>query len=171
VRIVDSGAFKVSTTVAMAMVTCSSGRDFENCIGTPMPDEWQYYVSGRGRMTVVATGNRARTVDFQAGDVGYVEKTLLHYMNLPLIVDANRRRDHGDHLDRRGPAKPHRVPGTLRRVRAAPRRRAHARAPGEEDRRRERGRGRGCARARSLAIGVRVPRHVGPSGAPGRRRS
>lgn len=31
-------------------------------------------------MTVVATGNRARTMDFQAGDVGYVEKTLLHYI-------------------------------------------------------------------------------------------
>jgi len=31
-------------------------------------------------MTVVATGNRARTLDFQAGDVGYVQKTLLHYI-------------------------------------------------------------------------------------------
>jgi oxalate decarboxylase len=31
-------------------------------------------------MTVVATGNKARTMDFQAGDVGYVEKTLLHYV-------------------------------------------------------------------------------------------
>jgi oxalate decarboxylase len=29
---------------------------------------------------VVATGNRARTLDFQEGDVGYVEKTLLHYV-------------------------------------------------------------------------------------------
>ena len=31
-------------------------------------------------MTVVSTGNRARTMDFQAGDVGYVQKTLLHYI-------------------------------------------------------------------------------------------
>jgi oxalate decarboxylase len=31
-------------------------------------------------MTVVATANKARTLDFQAGDVGYVEKTLLHYI-------------------------------------------------------------------------------------------
>jgi oxalate decarboxylase len=31
-------------------------------------------------MTVVSTGNKARTMDFQAGDVGYVEKTLLHYV-------------------------------------------------------------------------------------------
>jgi oxalate decarboxylase len=31
-------------------------------------------------MTVVDTGNKARTMDFQAGDVGYVEKSLLHYV-------------------------------------------------------------------------------------------
>jgi oxalate decarboxylase len=39
-----------------------------------------YFMKGKGRMTVVATGNKARTMDFQAGDVGYVEKTLLHYI-------------------------------------------------------------------------------------------
>jgi oxalate decarboxylase len=31
-------------------------------------------------MTVVATDNKARTMDFRAGDVGYVEKSLLHYV-------------------------------------------------------------------------------------------
>jgi mannose-6-phosphate isomerase-like protein (cupin superfamily) len=31
-------------------------------------------------MTVFATGGRARTMDFQAGDVGYVLKTLPHYV-------------------------------------------------------------------------------------------
>jgi oxalate decarboxylase len=31
-------------------------------------------------MTVVATGNKARTMDFQEGDVGYVQKSLLHYV-------------------------------------------------------------------------------------------
>jgi oxalate decarboxylase len=31
-------------------------------------------------MTVFATGGRARTMDFQAGDVGYVQKTLPHYV-------------------------------------------------------------------------------------------
>jgi len=29
---------------------------------------------------VVATGNLGRTLDFQEGDVGYVENTLLHYI-------------------------------------------------------------------------------------------
>jgi oxalate decarboxylase len=31
-------------------------------------------------MTIFATGGRARTMDFQAGDVGYVLKTLPHYV-------------------------------------------------------------------------------------------
>jgi oxalate decarboxylase len=31
-------------------------------------------------MTVVATGQRARTMDFEAGDVGYVQQTLAHYI-------------------------------------------------------------------------------------------
>ncbi len=79
VRIVDSSRFKVSTTVAMAMVTVHPG-GLRELHWHPNADEWQYYVSGTGRMTVVATGNRARTMDFQAGDVGYVEKTLLHYI-------------------------------------------------------------------------------------------
>lgn len=43
-------------------------------------DEWQYYMSGKARMTIVGTGARARTMDFEAGDVGYVEKTLPHYI-------------------------------------------------------------------------------------------
>ena len=79
VRIVDSSLFKASTTVAMAMVTVHPG-GLRELHWHPNADEWQYYISGQGRMTVVATGNRARTLDFQAGDVGYVQKTLLHYI-------------------------------------------------------------------------------------------
>jgi len=79
VRIVDSSKFKASTTVAMAMVTVHPG-GLRELHWHPNADEWQYYLSGKGRMTVVATGNKARTMDFQEGDVGYVEKTLLHYI-------------------------------------------------------------------------------------------
>jgi oxalate decarboxylase len=79
VRIVDSSKFTVSTTVAMAMVTVHPG-GLRELHWHPNADEWQYYISGKGRMTVVATANKARTLDFQAGDVGYVEKTLLHYI-------------------------------------------------------------------------------------------
>src|SRR5438270_6501725 len=78
VRIVDSKNFKVTTT-AMAMVTVHPG-GMRELHWHPNADEWQYYIAGKGRMTVVATGNRARTMDFQEGDVGYVQKTLLHYI-------------------------------------------------------------------------------------------
>jgi oxalate decarboxylase len=79
VRIVDSSTFKASTTIAMAMVTVRPG-GLRELHWHPNADEWQYYIAGKGRMTVVATGNRARTMDFQAGDVGYVQKSLLHYI-------------------------------------------------------------------------------------------
>jgi oxalate decarboxylase len=78
VRIVDSRNFKVTTT-AMAMVTVKPG-GLRELHWHPNADEWQYYIAGKGRMTVVATGNKARTMDFQEGDVGYVQKTLLHYI-------------------------------------------------------------------------------------------
>jgi len=78
VRIVDSRNFEGCTT-AMAMVTVHPG-GLRELHWHPNADEWQYYISGKGRMTVVATGNKARTMDFQEGDVGYVQKTLLHYI-------------------------------------------------------------------------------------------
>jgi oxalate decarboxylase len=79
VRIVDSKKFKASTTVAMAMVTVHPG-GMRELHWHPNGDEWQYYVAGKARMTVVATGNLGRTMDFQEGDVGYVQNTLLHYI-------------------------------------------------------------------------------------------
>jgi len=78
VRVVDSHNFKVTTT-AMALVTVHPG-GLRELHWHPNADEWQYYISGKGRQTIVSAGNRARTMDFQAGDVGYVEKTLLHYI-------------------------------------------------------------------------------------------
>jgi len=79
VRIIDSSTFKASTNVAMAMVTVHPG-GLRELHWHPNADEWQYYIAGKARMTVVATGGRARTMDFQEGDVGYVEKNLLHYI-------------------------------------------------------------------------------------------
>jgi oxalate decarboxylase len=46
----------------------------------PDADEWQYFIQGTGRMTVFNTGPAAQTVDFNPGDVGYVEKNLGHYI-------------------------------------------------------------------------------------------
>jgi oxalate decarboxylase len=78
-RIIDSNKFKVSTTVAAAIVTVRPG-GLRELHWHPNADEWQYYMAGKGRMTVFATGGRARTADFETGDVGYVLKTLPHYI-------------------------------------------------------------------------------------------
>jgi oxalate decarboxylase len=44
----------------------------------PNADEWQYYVRGRKRMTLFHNKPASRTADFNAGDMGYVPKTLGH---------------------------------------------------------------------------------------------
>ena len=46
----------------------------------PNADEWQYWVRGQGRMTVFNTGPHAMTADFNPGDIGYVKKSLGHYI-------------------------------------------------------------------------------------------
>jgi oxalate decarboxylase len=78
VKIVDRSNFPV-TNMAAAIVRLKSG-GLRELHWHPNEDEWQYYVSGRGRMTVFAAGGHARTMDFQAGDVGYVEQSMPHYV-------------------------------------------------------------------------------------------
>ena len=79
VRIVDSSSFPVSTTIAAALVEVDPG-GMRELHWHPNVDEWQYYISGRGRMTVFAASGKARTFDYQAGDVGYVPFAMGHYI-------------------------------------------------------------------------------------------
>lgn len=79
VRIIDSGIFKVATNISAAIVTVKPG-GIRELHWHPNADEWQYYFGGKGRMTVFTSGGRARTMDFESGDVGYVQKTLPHYV-------------------------------------------------------------------------------------------
>jgi len=79
VRIVDSGVFKASKTIAAAIVTVHPG-GIRELHWHQNADEWQYYFGGKGRMTVFGTGGRARTMDFESGDVGYVQQALPHYI-------------------------------------------------------------------------------------------
>lgn len=78
VRIVDSSVFPASSTIAMAFVEVEPG-GMRELHWHPNGDEWQYYISGQGRMSVF-TANKARTFDFQAGDVGYVPFAYGHYV-------------------------------------------------------------------------------------------
>ena len=79
VRITDSSNFPVSTTIAAARVEVEPGA-LRELHWHPNADEWQYFLSGRGRMTVFASGGKARTFDYQAGDVGYVPFAMGHYV-------------------------------------------------------------------------------------------
>lgn len=79
VRIADSSNFLVSKTIAVAMVTVEPG-GMREMHWHPNADEWQYYVRGKARMTVFNTGPQAMTADFNPGDIGYIKKSLGHYI-------------------------------------------------------------------------------------------
>ena len=79
VRIVDSTLFKVSTTIAAALVTLEPG-GLRELHWHPNADEWQFYIRGKGRMTSFPGGGKARTMDFQKGDVGVMQQSLGHYI-------------------------------------------------------------------------------------------
>jgi oxalate decarboxylase len=79
VRIVDAGNFPIATDVAAAIVEVAPN-SMREIHWHPNADEWQYYISGSGRMTVFASQDSSRTFDFRAGDVGYVPKSMSHYV-------------------------------------------------------------------------------------------
>jgi oxalate decarboxylase len=78
VKIVDGKNFPV-TNIAAALVRLKPG-GLREMHWHPLSDEWQYYVSGKGRMTVFDSGAKARTMDFQTGDVGYIDVSRPHYI-------------------------------------------------------------------------------------------
>ena len=79
VRIVDSRNFPAASTIAAALVEIEPGA-MREMHWHPNNDEWQYYIAGSGRMTVFASEGKARTFDYQAGDVGYVPFAMGHYI-------------------------------------------------------------------------------------------
>lgn len=76
-RIVDSTNFTISKKIAAAMLTIRPGA-MREMHWHPNGSEWQYWMQGKGRMTVVTTGATARTMDFRANDVGYVPSMAGH---------------------------------------------------------------------------------------------
>jgi oxalate decarboxylase len=79
VRIVDTRNFPISTDIAAALVEVQPGHMRETH-WHPRSDEWQYYIDGQARMTVFAAQGNARTFDYRAGDVGYVPKSMPHFV-------------------------------------------------------------------------------------------
>jgi oxalate decarboxylase len=79
VRIMDSTLFPAATTITAALVEVEPG-GMRQLHWHPNADEWQYHVAGQARITVFASGGAAQTFDYQAGDVGYVPRSMPHYL-------------------------------------------------------------------------------------------
>jgi len=79
VRVVDSHNFPASKSIAAGLVTIKPG-GLRELHWHPNASEWQFYIAGKGRMTVFMPPGRARTMDFNANDVGYVPAVAGHYI-------------------------------------------------------------------------------------------
>ena len=79
VRVVDSRNFPVSKNVAAALVTLKPGA-LRELHWHPNADEWQFWLAGKGRMSIVMNEGKARTMDFNANDVGFVPRVATHYV-------------------------------------------------------------------------------------------
>lgn len=79
IRIVDSRNFPVSKNIAGAHITLRPGA-LRELHWHPNAQEWQFWMAGKGRMTVVMNEGRARTMDFNANDVGIVPRVAGHYI-------------------------------------------------------------------------------------------
>ena len=79
IRIVDSRNFTISRNVAAAYVVVKPGA-MRELHWHQNADEWQFWISGKGRMTLFANHSDARTIDFNPSDVGYAPATLPHYI-------------------------------------------------------------------------------------------
>jgi len=71
IRIVDSHNFPVAKNVAAALDIIKPG-GMRELHWHPNASEWQFYIAGKGRMTVFMPVGSARTVDVNANDVGLV---------------------------------------------------------------------------------------------------
>jgi oxalate decarboxylase len=78
-RLVSQRQFPISTTVTGALMQIKPGA-LREPHWHPNADEWQYYISGRARLSVFGSHGRVRTEEFNAGDVGYVPQGYGHWI-------------------------------------------------------------------------------------------
>lgn len=78
VKTIDSRNFPVTTLSALIIEIEPGG--MREMHWHPDADEWQYYIEGEARMTVFDATSKARTFNYRAGDVGFVPRTLGHYI-------------------------------------------------------------------------------------------
>ena len=93
-RLVSQREFPISVTMTGALMRIKPG-GMRELHWHPNADEWQYYLSGRARMSVFGSHGRVRMEQFAAGDVGYVPQGYGHYIenagseDLELLIVLN----------------------------------------------------------------------------------
>jgi oxalate decarboxylase len=78
-RVVDSSIFPASKAITAALVRIKPG-GIRELHWHPNASEWQYWIAGTGRMTVFVSNGKARTMNFNANDVGFVPAVAGHYI-------------------------------------------------------------------------------------------
>ena len=79
VRIIDVRNFPASERVCTALVTVKPG-GMRELHWHPTVSEWQFWIKGKGRMTVFNAREDARTMDFRPNDVGCGPAMAGHYI-------------------------------------------------------------------------------------------
>lgn len=79
IRILDHENFPACSTIAAALVEVEPGA-MREIHWHSNADELQYYIKGKARMTVFKPGPKARTFNYQAGDIGYIPVGDFHYV-------------------------------------------------------------------------------------------
>jgi len=79
VYIASSKEFPISKTITGVIEIVKPGAVRE-LHWHPNANEWQYYISGTGRMTVFSSHGHAQTSDFAPTDIGYVPQGFGHYI-------------------------------------------------------------------------------------------
>ena len=79
VKILDPETFPIASMFSAALVTIKPGamRELHWHLTS---DEWDFFLSGNGRVTAFSAPASSRTFDFQAGDVGYIPTAESHYV-------------------------------------------------------------------------------------------
>lgn len=77
-KVIDATDFPATTMSALIMeIEPGAMRELH---WHPDADEWQFYMQGQARMTVFDATRNARTFNYNPGDVGFVPRTLGHYI-------------------------------------------------------------------------------------------
>jgi oxalate decarboxylase len=79
IHLVTQREFPIQATLSAAVEELQPGTTRE-MHWHPNADEWQYYLSGRGRMRIFGGHGRVATRDFTKGNVGFIKQGYGHYV-------------------------------------------------------------------------------------------